>query len=82
MAQKKFPQTPEQIMNKTAKPVEIDFNPEFKRAPELMEETDIDIFITGRAKKGTSTFIQKSHPSISRTTPPRQDISVTVDASG
>jgi len=44
-------------MNKTAKPVEIDFNPEFKRAPELMEETDIDIFITGRAKKGTSTFI-------------------------
>lgn len=44
-------------MNKTAKPVEIDFNPEFKRALELMEETDKNIFITGRAGTGKSTLL-------------------------
>ena len=44
-------------MNKTAKPAEIDFNPEFKRALELMEETDKNIFITGRAGTGKSTLL-------------------------
>ena len=48
-------------MNKTAKPVEIDFNPEFKRALSLMEETDKNIFITGRAGTGKSTLLNYFH---------------------
>jgi ATP-dependent exoDNAse (exonuclease V) alpha subunit len=44
-------------MNKTKKPVEIDFNPEFKRSLELMEKTDKNIFITGRAGTGKSTLL-------------------------
>ena len=48
-------------MNKTAKPAEIDFNPEFKRALELMEETDRNIFITGRAGTGKSTLLNYFH---------------------
>lgn len=48
-------------MNKTKKPVEIDFNPEFKRALEMMEETDKNIFITGRAGTGKSTLLNYFH---------------------
>ena len=44
-------------MTKTKKQVEIDFNPEFKRALELMEEIDKNIFITGRAGTGKSTLL-------------------------
>lgn len=44
-------------MNKTAKLIEIDLNPEFRRALELMEETDKNIFITGRAGTGKSTLL-------------------------
>ena len=35
----------------------IDLNPEFQRALELMEETDRNIFITGRAGTGKSTLL-------------------------
>ena len=48
-------------MNKTAKSVEIDFNPEFQRALSLMEETDKNIFITGRAGTGKSTLLNYFH---------------------
>jgi ATP-dependent DNA helicase PIF1 len=44
-------------MIKNSKPVEIDFNPEFQRALDLMEETDKNIFITGRAGTGKSTLL-------------------------
>ncbi len=44
-------------MNKKSKPVEIDFNPEFQHALEMMEETDKNIFITGRAGTGKSTLL-------------------------
>lgn len=36
---------------------EIDFNPEFRRAFELMEGTDRNVFITGRAGTGKSTLL-------------------------
>ena len=45
------------IMTKKTKPVEIDFNPEFKRALSLMEETPRNILITGRAGTGKSTLL-------------------------
>ena len=48
-------------MNKTSKPVEIDFNPEFQSALSLMEETDKNIFITGRAGTGKSTLLNYFH---------------------
>jgi ATP-dependent DNA helicase PIF1 len=44
-------------MIKLSKPVEIDFNPEFQRALDLMEESDKNIFITGRAGTGKSTLL-------------------------
>ncbi len=44
-------------MTKKSKPIEIDLNPEFQRALELMEETDKNIFITGRAGTGKSTLL-------------------------
>ena len=44
-------------MTKKSKPVEIDFNPEFQSALGLMEETDKNIFITGRAGTGKSTLL-------------------------
>jgi hypothetical protein len=44
-------------MTKKSKPVEIDFNPEFQSALALMEETDKNIFITGRAGTGKSTLL-------------------------
>jgi hypothetical protein len=44
-------------MTKQTKPVEIDFNPGFRHALELMEETDKNIFITGRAGTGKSTLL-------------------------
>ncbi len=47
----------ENIMNQKSKPVEIDFNAEFKRAMALMEETQRNILITGRAGTGKSTLL-------------------------
>ncbi|MBN1364074.1 MAG: AAA family ATPase [Syntrophaceae bacterium] len=44
-------------MTKVSKPVEIDFNHEFRRALDLMEETNKNIFITGRAGTGKSTLL-------------------------
>jgi ATP-dependent exoDNAse (exonuclease V) alpha subunit len=44
-------------MTKLSQPIEIDLNPEFKRALELMEKTDKNIFITGRAGTGKSTLL-------------------------
>ena len=44
-------------MTKKSKAVEIDFNPEFQSALMLMEETDKNIFITGRAGTGKSTLL-------------------------
>jgi len=44
-------------MADTQKPTAIDFNPEFLRALDLMEETDKNIFITGRAGTGKSTLL-------------------------
>ena len=44
-------------MTKLSQPVEIDFNPGFRHALELMEETDKNIFITGRAGTGKSTLL-------------------------
>lgn len=44
-------------MNKTAKPIGIELNPEFRRALDLMEETDRNIFVTGRAGTGKSTLL-------------------------
>jgi predicted GTPase len=48
-------------MTKTKKPVEIDFNPEFQSAFFLMEETNKNIFITGRAGTGKSTPLNYFH---------------------
>lgn len=44
-------------MTKKFKPIEIDFNPEFQNALDMMEETDKNIFITGRAGTGKSTLL-------------------------
>ena len=44
-------------MTKTSKDIEIDFNPEFQHALDMMEETDKNIFITGRAGTGKSTLL-------------------------
>ncbi|MGB5218590.1 MAG: AAA family ATPase [Smithella sp.] len=44
-------------MTQNQKPIEIDLNPEFQRALDLMEETDKNIFITGRAGTGKSTLL-------------------------
>jgi ATP-dependent DNA helicase PIF1 len=44
-------------MTKAKKPVEIDFNTEFQSALLLMEETDKNIFITGRAGTGKSILL-------------------------
>ena len=44
-------------MIQKAKPVEIDFNPEFQGAIALMEETQNNILITGRAGTGKSTLL-------------------------
>lgn len=45
------------IMTEQSRPVEIDFNSEFQRAFELMEETQQNILITGRAGTGKSTLL-------------------------
>jgi len=45
-------------MNKTLKPVEIEFNPEFESSLFLMEETSKNILITGRAGTGKSTLLK------------------------
>jgi ATP-dependent DNA helicase PIF1 len=50
-------------MTKKSKPVEIDFNPEFQHALDMMEETDKNIFITGRAGTGKSTLLNYFHDS-------------------
>jgi hypothetical protein len=44
-------------MAKLSKPVTIDFNPEFQHALDLMEKTDKNILITGRAGTGKSTLL-------------------------
>jgi ATP-dependent DNA helicase PIF1 len=44
-------------MTRIAKPVEIDLNPEFQSALSLMEDTDKNILITGRAGTGKSTLL-------------------------
>lgn len=44
-------------MTNKSKPVEIDFNPEFQNALDRMEQTDKNIFITGRAGTGKSTLL-------------------------
>ena len=44
-------------MTQNQKPIDIDFNPEFQYALDLMEETDKNIFITGRAGTGKSTLL-------------------------
>jgi len=45
-------------MTQKTKPVTIDFNSEFQRAMALMEETQKNILITGRAGTGKSTLLQ------------------------
>ena len=42
----------------TPKPADIDLNPEFRRALEIMEEGRRNVFITGRAGTGKSTLLQ------------------------
>lgn len=44
-------------MIQKAKPVEIDFNPEFQSALALMEDTAKNLLITGRAGTGKSTLL-------------------------
>ena len=44
-------------MIKQKKPVEIDFNPEFQHALDMMEATPKNILITGRAGTGKSTLL-------------------------
>jgi|GEM_PF-1694080 hypothetical protein len=41
-------------MTRKSKVVEIEFNPEFQSALSLMDETDKNIFITGRAGTGNN----------------------------
>ena len=48
-------------MTKKFKTVEIDFNPEFQSALDMMEETNKNIFITGRAGTGKSTLLNYFH---------------------
>ncbi|MGD0170288.1 MAG: AAA family ATPase, partial [Smithella sp.] len=48
-------------MIETKKPVEIDFNSEFQCALDMMEKTDKNIFITGRAGTGKSTLLSYFH---------------------
>ncbi|MEN6374180.1 MAG: AAA family ATPase [Smithella sp.] len=45
------------MSEKNEKPTEIDFNPEFQRALALMEDTQNNILITGRAGTGKSTLL-------------------------
>ena len=40
------------------KPADIDLNPEFRRALEIMEEGRRSVFITGRAGTGKSTLLR------------------------
>ncbi len=46
------------MMGKTARLADIDLNPEFRRALEIMEEGRRNVFITGRAGTGKSTLLQ------------------------
>jgi energy-coupling factor transporter ATP-binding protein EcfA2 len=48
----------ENVMAKTSKPIEIDFNPEFRHALSLMEDTSRNMLITGRAGTGKSTLLK------------------------
>src|SRR4030066_900651 len=44
-------------MTKQTKSVEIDLNPEFRRALEIMGNTNRHVFVTGRAGTGKSTLL-------------------------
>ncbi len=44
-------------MTPTTQPAAIDFNAEFRRALSLMEETDKNVLVTGRAGTGKSTLL-------------------------
>ncbi|PKN95665.1 MAG: AAA family ATPase, partial [Chloroflexi bacterium HGW-Chloroflexi-5] len=44
-------------MIQKSKPVEIDFNAEFQRAMALMEDTQRNMLLTGRAGTGKSTLL-------------------------
>lgn len=48
----------ENVMIKTSKPIVIDFNPEFRHALSLMEDTPRNMLITGRAGTGKSTLLK------------------------
>lgn len=44
-------------MVESEKPIVIDFNPQFRGAMYLMEETNRHVFITGKAGTGKSTLL-------------------------
>ena len=46
------------MVRRTGIPKDIDFNPQFRRALELMEDSDRHVFVTGRAGTGKSTLLQ------------------------
>ena len=45
------------MTGKIQKPADLDFNPQFQRAFDLMEKTQQNVFITGRAGTGKSTLL-------------------------
>ena len=45
------------MTNDDTKPMTLDLNPEFQHALELMEDTRLNLFITGRAGTGKSTLL-------------------------
>ncbi|OPL12864.1 MAG: AAA family ATPase [delta proteobacterium MLS_D] len=46
------------MVRRTGIPKDIDLNPQFRRALELMEDSDRHVFVTGRAGTGKSTLLQ------------------------
>jgi len=45
------------VKKKVVQPADIDLNPEFRRALDLMENTNRHVFVTGRAGTGKSTLL-------------------------
>ena len=45
------------MTGKIQNPIAIDFNPQFRRALEIMDKTHRNVFITGRAGTGKSTLL-------------------------